>query len=55
MKAFLGLLLLLFLSPIELVLGLVWLLLWLITIPFDKVFDNLIQKATKNNLLKGIK
>ena len=55
MKAFLGLLLLLFLSPIELVLGLVWLLLWLITIPIDKVFSNSIQKATKNNLLKGIK
>ena len=55
MKAFLGLLLLLFLSPIELVLGLVWLLLWLITIPIDKVFCKSIQKATKNNLLKGIK
>lgn len=55
MKAFLGLLLLLFLSPIELVLGIVWLLLWLITIPFDKVFNNTIQKATRDNLLKGIK
>ena len=54
MKNYLRLMLMILLMPIEFCLGLVWALLWLITLPFDKVWHNTIQTSMKKWLLKGI-
>lgn len=53
MKRFLKVLLMILVMPIEFALGIVWLLLWLITLPFDKVWGNTIQSAAKHHLFKG--
>ena len=52
MRNFLRVLLMILISPIEFGLALIWLALWLITLPFDMLWDKTIQKSVKDNLLK---
>ena len=55
MRKYLLLMLMILIMPIEFCLGVVWAILWLITLPFDRIWGRTIQRAMKKHLLGEIK